>query len=189
MNFLQEAQLPSPRDEKGVLAFSRLAANRFGFFVYGVVYGFLSLSFGAFLGVFAVKVIFADYDAHEPWMQHLMSVLLWGTFILSWLPFGRWVQKRVRSTKLLFREGVLLEGEIINPQRRIVRRSPFTLATLIFPFESKTITASISFGGHPPEILQVGAQCPILYHPEVEHCYSLLAPQRPIAAKIQQGHS
>ena len=86
-------------------------------------------------------------------------------------------------------KGVLLKGESINPQRRIVRRSPFTLATLIFPFESKTITASISFGGHPPEILQGGAQCPILYHPEVEHCYSLLDPQRPIAANIQQGHS
>ena len=63
MSFLL-AQLPTPREEKGVLAFSRLDANRFGFFVYGDVYGFLSLSLGAFFWGGDVKVIFADYDAH-----------------------------------------------------------------------------------------------------------------------------
>lgn len=185
MNFLHAAQQPTPRNEEDVKAFSRLATNFFGFFVYGILYGVLFLSLGAFLGFFVVKIIYSDYSYQEhEWLQNLMSALLWGTFGLSWWPFAKWVQKRIRNAKRLFRDGFLLEGRLSNPQRRYIGSSRYTIVELEFSFEGKIIRASLSVGGHPAALFEVDATCPVIYHPEVDYCYGFYDTQNPTAAKI-----
>jgi len=162
----------------------RLAARidpAWGFIAYGILWTVLAacIAQAVFLGTLFAVV--GEGPHRPPWGAAVLRDVWILAFVLAWLPFAAWVRRRRSAARRLFREGVLLEGQLLSVEFLRLRGAPFTRARGAFQHEGNLRKATLSVADHDQSLVS-GSSIPVLFVDGYRYCAVFPASGTAVAA-------